>query len=322
MNEDCSKLSCPVLANPVQGYLNQYTLQGQNITNAPYTTIINGQTVTVAGGAIVVPVPPVGATSVNFNGCSGPISIPIPVGATAADILALTQQVVALATQQQAICNNTNQQPQIFFNDSMTIPTNCTSTTPLTVSVSLWPGLSVSGNSFVLAPHLFASAVSVTEANATALAFAQTYIANLFTTGGAVCALPYTCAPGCSPTLAGLQWTGYYTISGPINVPISGTGNPVTFSIPVPPDSPFTDYTPFYFEACFCNNTGADITFQSMVDSDPLDPSMVIFWVSPPPGAFIVPAYSTVTYHLEGQVNVGGPAGGTVGLQCVISIVP
>jgi hypothetical protein len=193
MNELCNTLSCPVPNVAVQGYLNQYSLEGVILGNLPYTTVINGKTITIPGGTLSLPLPPVLdpaiIPAITYEGCSGPISLPVPPGSTPAQITAIGQQVLQLAAAQQAQCDAVAQgsPKKIYRNDQLTIPSACTPPNNLAVTGALFPGLSVSGNDFIVAAGIFTSTISITDANNIATAYAQNWIASLFASHGAVC---------------------------------------------------------------------------------------------------------------------------------------
>ena len=207
MNEDCTKLSCPVPNVAVQDYLNQYSLEGNSMRH----------------GTITIPIPPVGSDpqAITYEGCSGPVSLPVPPGSTPAQIQAIVQQVLLLAVAQQAACDATPPvppPPPVFRNNVLTIPTPCSA--GITITGSLFPGLSVSGNNFIVAAGIFSSTASTAAANSIATAFAQNWIANLFSTGGAVCTGPIP--PFCqgNPTdVALLTWACTAALYGDPQVP-------------------------------------------------------------------------------------------------------
>jgi hypothetical protein len=169
MNEDCTILSCPVPKIPAQDYLNQYSLEGNKLSL----------------GNISVFIPSINVPAITYEGCSGPISIAVPSGSTAAQVQAIAQQVLQLAVAQQAACDaaSTAAAP-VLRNARLTIPSGCQT---LHVTGNLFPGLSVSGNDFILNAGLFSSDVSQADANQVATTFAQNWINNLFATGGAFC---------------------------------------------------------------------------------------------------------------------------------------
>lgn len=205
MKNHCKTIQCQ--GSDIASYLGQFnTDDAIQYTNGLLRITTPVGVVTIPPNTIVVIAPSTGGGTTSgpfvltYQGCKSLISFTVPAGSTQAQIAVIAQEVMAQAAAQYALCNppnNPNNPPHspVFLNPQIVIVTDCTADAPLSVTVSLFPGLTISGNNFVLAAGLFTSNVSVEDATNLAASFAQSFVNNLFATGGA----------SCGGLLAGLQ---------------------------------------------------------------------------------------------------------------------
>jgi len=228
----------------------------------------------VAPDTIQVVVPQ-NATTINYQGCQSAISLPVPTGATQAQINAIVQQVMQQAAQQLSQCNApapTNPfdaalAPTLYSNAVKS--SGCSGFPGIKVTGNLPAGITASPSSITVAAGIFTSSVSQADADSQASLFLIYFIeANcqcgwwntlqICPGGGQVAANTYfstvsqddanaqALAGGCgSPLLIGLS--AYYDLDenagsdrvdklgGPSLVEVSNTSGPSPSQVPAIP---------------------------------------------------------------------------------------
>lgn len=194
MNEDCSKISCPVPNNQVQDYLQQYNLNQVIIKNTEFSTVINGIPITIPAGTFEYPITEGGSffSPLTYRGCQSLISVPIPVGSTFAQIQALVQGMLQQAAEQQAQCNaanapNAHQPPSQFLNTQQSAPIPCSDGGEFIITGTLPTGVTFDGNDLICATGIFSSNTSQDNANQRAEDFLASIFVQLQNNGQGYC---------------------------------------------------------------------------------------------------------------------------------------
>ena len=183
--------------------------------------------------------------SVSMQGCQSTVSTTIPAGTPTSGIQGYMNQLFQLLAQQQAACNST---PPVNTYSNTAVQAGCPNGKTMSVTGTLPPGITFNGSQLVAAPGLFASSVSVADANQKALTLLLSLIANpaIISCGNPFCgSLP--------TTLADLVWVLHDP--NPPGVTLAGSGSTVVGTANIPGGTTFYNA----IDALFCNPTSNDI---------------------------------------------------------------
>lgn len=137
-----------------------------------------------------------------FPGCQSEIVVEVPVGSSQAGYDSIVNGILAQATAQEAACREARYRQQaakkVFYNVSVTA--SCPSGQVLTnVSAVLPKGITISGNSLVLAASRFASKKSQSDADTQATTYLTQYFNGALADGSLTCSIPAGCVAPAVP---------------------------------------------------------------------------------------------------------------------------
>lgn len=177
----CQDPKCPLVdcqsTDDLPSYLGTYSLQSGVLFSSPALSypLPGGGTYTLPPGAIVIPIPP-NPTSASFpicyQGCISMFCLTVPSGASSAQILAIAGQVASEIGRQSSICNTPPpRSPRTFHNTQQTVTCGIDGGPQMKLIGALPAGVTFSIAGLTVAAGVFASSVSVADANSRAIDF-------------------------------------------------------------------------------------------------------------------------------------------------------